>query len=104
MTAALHHNSTATAITTGTVRARAKQSVSLTETARQSLTMAYRGVLKLRHNPEQLFDVTIMPIIFTVMFTYIFGGAISGNVSSYLPVIVPGILVQTVVMLSLIHI
>ncbi|GAC49115.1 ABC transporter permease [Gordonia aichiensis] len=102
MTAALHHNSTATAITTGTVRARAKQSVSLTETARQSLTMAYRGVLKLRHNPEQLFDVTIMPIIFTVMFTYIFGGAISGNVSSYLPVIVPGILVQTVVMSSIV--
>ncbi|MGV9480538.1 ABC transporter permease [Gordonia aichiensis] len=102
MTAALHHNSTATAITTGTVRARAKQSVSLTETARQSLTMAYRGVLKLRHNPEQLFDVTIMPIIFTVMFTYIFGGAVSGNVSSYLPVIVPGILVQTVVMSSIV--
>ena len=102
MTAALHHNSTATAITTGTVRARAKQSVSLTETARQSLAMAYRGVLKLRHNPEQLFDVTIMPIIFTVMFTYIFGGAVSGNVSSYLPVIVPGILVQTVVMSSIV--
>ena len=102
MTTALPRAATPAAITTGAIRARAKQSVSLAETARQSLTMAYRGVLKLRHNPEQLFDVTIMPIIFTVMFTYIFGGAISGNVSSYLPVIIPGILVQTVVMSSIV--
>ena len=102
MTTTLPRAVTPNAITTGAIRARAKQSVSLTETARQSLTMAYRGVLKLRHNPEQLFDVTIMPIIFTVMFTYIFGGAISGNVSSYLPVIIPGILVQTVVMSSIV--
>ena len=102
MTTTLPRAVTANAITTGAIRARAKQSVSLAETARQSLTMAYRGVLKLRHNPEQLFDVTIMPIIFTVMFTYIFGGAISGNVSSYLPVIIPGILVQTVVMSSIV--
>ncbi|WLP91691.1 ABC transporter permease [Gordonia sp. NB41Y] len=94
--------STAAPITTREVRARAKTSVGLAETARQSLTMAYRGVLKIRHNPEQLFDVTIQPIIFTLMFTYIFGGAISGNVNAYLPVIIPGILVQTVVMTSIV--
>lgn len=64
--------------------------------------MAYRGVLKIRHNPEQLFDVTIQPIIFTLMFAYIFGGAISGNVHDYLPVIIPGILVQTVIMTSIV--
>ena len=64
--------------------------------------MAHRGLLKIKHNPEQLFDVTLQPIIFTLMFTYIFGGAISGNVSSYLPVIIPGILVQTVVMSSIV--
>lgn len=64
--------------------------------------MAYRGVLKIRHNPEQLFDVTIQPIVFTLMFTYIFGGAISGNVHAYLPVIIPGIMVQTVIMTSIV--
>ncbi|MBO0854638.1 MAG: ABC transporter permease [Nocardia sp.] len=64
--------------------------------------MAYRGVLKIKHNPEQLFDVTFQPIIFTLMFTYIFGGAISGNVHSYLPVIIPGILVQTVITTSIV--
>ncbi|MFZ7087382.1 ABC transporter permease [Curtobacterium sp. RRHDQ10] len=64
-------------------------------TVRQSLTMAYRGLIKVRRTPEQLFDVTLMPIIFTVMFTYIFGGAIAGGVTAYLPIIIPGILVQT---------
>jgi ABC-2 type transport system permease protein len=64
---------------------------------RNSLTMAYRGLLKIKRTPEQLFDVTLQPIIFTLMFTYIFGGAISGNVQNYLPIIIPGILVQTVI-------
>ena len=102
MTATLNQTVTPQPISTGQIRTRAKRSVSLLETVTQSFTMAYRGVLKLRHNPEQLFDVTVQPIIFTVMFTYIFGGAISGNVSSYLPVIIPGILVQTVIMSSIV--
>lgn len=67
------------------------------QTLRNSLTMAYRGLLKIRRTPEQLFDVTLQPILFTLMFTYIFGGAISGNVENYLPIIIPGILVQTVI-------
>ncbi|MET9199424.1 ABC transporter permease [Gordonia sp. NPDC003585] len=90
------------AITTRPARTETKISVSLTEAVRQSLSMAYRGVLKIRHNPEQLFDVTLQPIIFTLMFTYIFGGAISGNVHDYLPVIIPGILVQTVITTSIV--
>ena len=40
--------------------------------------------------------MTLQPIIFTLLFTYIFGGAIAGSVASYLPIIIPGILVQTV--------
>lgn len=63
----------------------------------QSLTMAYRSLLKVRRTPEQLFDVVVQPIIFTLMFTYIFGGAIAGSVGDYLPIIVPGILIQTLV-------
>ncbi|RLQ93678.1 ABC transporter permease [Falsibacillus albus] len=75
---------------------------SIRQTFRNSLTMAYRGLLKIRRTPEQLFDVTLQPIIFTLMFTYIFGGAISGNVQNYLPVIIPGILVQTVITTSIV--
>ncbi|OPA80964.1 GntR family transcriptional regulator [Paenibacillus selenitireducens] len=79
-----------------------KNYTSFGQSVRHSLTMAYRGLLKIRRTPEQLFDVTFQPIIFTLMFTYIFGGAISGDVVSYLPVIIPGILVQTVITTSIV--
>ncbi|SFE27427.1 ABC-2 type transport system permease protein [Paenibacillus algorifonticola] len=79
-----------------------KKHTSLGQSIRNSLTMAYRGLLKIRRTPEQLFDVTLQPIIFTLMFAYIFGGAISGNVVDYLPVIIPGILVQTVITTSIV--
>lgn len=79
-----------------------KNYTSFGQTVRNSFTMAYRGLLKLKRTPEQLFDVTFQPIIFTLMFTYIFGGAISGDVQSYLPVIIPGILVQTVITTSIV--
>ncbi|MBF8377882.1 ABC transporter permease [Alicyclobacillus mali] len=75
---------------------------SMATALRQSLTMAYRGLLKMRRTPEQLFDVTLQPIIFTLMFTYIFGGAISGNSQNYLPLVIPGILVQTVITASVV--
>jgi ABC-2 type transport system permease protein len=67
-----------------------------------SLTMGYRGLLKFRRTPEQLFDVVLQPILFTPMFTYIFGGAIAGGVKAYLPIIIPGILVQTIVTASVV--
>lgn len=76
--------------------------VSVQQTLSNILAMAWRGLVKVRRTPEQLFDVTLQPIIFTLMFTYIFGGAISGSVSDYLPVIIPGILVQTVITTSVV--
>jgi ABC-2 type transport system permease protein len=62
-----------------------------------ALTFAWRGLLKIKHVPEQLLDVTITPILFLVMFTYLFGGAVSGSTSAYLHYILPGVLVQSVV-------
>ncbi len=79
-----------------------RRNLSLGQTIQQSLTMAYRTLLKIRRTPEQLMDVTFQPIIFTLMFTYIFGGAIAGNVQHYLPIIIPGILVQTVITTSIV--
>jgi ABC-2 type transport system permease protein len=67
-----------------------------------SLTMAHRGLIRMKRTPEQLFDVTIQPILFTVMFAYLFGGAIAGNVANYLPLIIPGILIQTVITTSVV--
>ncbi len=75
---------------------------SLRQTVENTLTMAYRGLVKIRRTPEQLVDVTVQPIIFTLMFAYIFGGAIAGNVESYLPAQIPGILVQTVITTSVV--
>ena len=76
--------------------ARTRPRTSITETVSQTLIMAWRALKKMRRNPEQFFDVTLQPLLFTAMFAYIFGGAISGNVQSYLPLMIPGIVAQTV--------
>ena len=76
--------------------------VGVRQTLAHSSAMAWRGLLKIKRTPEQLFDVTFQPILLTVMFTYIFGGAIAGTPEDYLPFIVPGILVQTVIMTSVV--
>ncbi len=70
--------------------------VGLRATLSQTFTMAWRATMKMRRNFEQLFDVTIQPLLFTAMFAGIFGGAVSGSVSEYLPVIIPGLIGQTV--------
>lgn len=61
-----------------------------------SLTFAWRGMLKIKHVPEQLLDVTLTPVLFTLMFTYLFGGALAGSTREYLQFLLPGILVMTV--------
>ena len=65
------------------------------DTLQQTRAMAWRALLKMRRNPEQFFDVTLQPLLFTAMFTYIFGGAVAGSARNYLPIIIPGILAQT---------
>ncbi|KIO94197.1 ABC-type multidrug transport system permease component [Levilactobacillus brevis] len=60
-----------------------------------SLTMANRNLLKTLHNPDRFMDVIIQPVMFMLLFGYLFGGAIAGGVQAYLPTIVPGILIQT---------
>jgi ABC-2 type transport system permease protein len=70
--------------------------VSIPDTVSQTMTMAWRALLKMRRNFEQFFDVTLQPLLFTAMFAYIFGGAVSGDVDSYLPILIPGLIAQTV--------
>ncbi|MET8158796.1 ABC transporter permease [Sphaerisporangium sp. NPDC005289] len=76
--------------------AAARRRVSMRETLGQTMMMAWRALKKMRRNPEQFFDVALQPILFTAMFAFIFGGAIAGDVQSYLPLMIPGILAQTV--------
>jgi oleandomycin transport system permease protein len=68
-------------------------------TLRHSLVLARRGLINTVRTPEALIDVTLQPIIFLLMFTYIFGGAIAhGSQHSYLEFLLPGILGQTIAM------
>ncbi|MEU6407227.1 ABC transporter permease [Microbispora sp. NPDC046933] len=66
-----------------------------------SLTFGWRAMLKIKHVPEQLFDVTAFPIMMTLMFTYLFGGALAGSPTEYLQFLLPGIMVTSVVMITM---
>jgi ABC-2 type transport system permease protein len=66
-----------------------------------SVTFGWRAALKIKHVPMQLFDVTMFPIMFVLLFTYLFGGALAGSPREYLQVLLPGILVMTVTMITM---
>jgi hypothetical protein len=61
-----------------------------------ALVFGWRATLKFKHLPEQLFDLVMTPIMFTLLFTFVFGGALAGSPGVYLQFFLPGILVQTV--------
>lgn len=63
-------------------------------------TLAWRALLKIKHVPFQLFDVTITPIMFTLLFTFMFGGALAGSPKVYIQFLLPGILVQTILFIT----
>jgi ABC-2 type transport system permease protein len=65
-----------------------------------SLTFAWRALLKIKHVPEQLADVVGIPVLFTLMFTYLFGGALAGSTGKYLEFLLPGTLVMTLILVS----
>ncbi|GHA21891.1 transport permease protein [Streptomyces tauricus] len=66
-----------------------------------SLTFGWRAILKIKHVPEQLFDVTAFPIMMVLMYTYLFGGALAGSPEEYIQYLLPGILVMSVVMITM---
>lgn len=66
-----------------------------------SLTFGWRAMLKIKHVPEQLFDVTAFPIMMVLMYTYLFGGALAGSPGEYIQYLLPGILVMSVVMITM---
>lgn len=61
-----------------------------------AFAFGWRAILKFKHVPEQLFDLVMTPILFTLLFVFIFGGALAGSTGGYAQYLVPGILVQTV--------
>jgi ABC transporter DrrB family efflux protein len=64
------------------------------EGLRQSFSLSWRTLVQIKHNPMELIDFSIQPIMFLLLFTYVFGGAISGSTGDYLTFALPGIIVQ----------
>jgi oleandomycin transport system permease protein len=65
-----------------------------TQTLQNGLTLAWRNVTQLKHSPERLMDVTLMPIIFLLLFLYVFGGVVAGSTHAYLQQLLPGLVAQ----------
>jgi oleandomycin transport system permease protein len=64
------------------------------EGLRQTLSLAWRSLVQIKHNPAELIDFSIQPLMFLLLFTYVFGGAIGGSPHAYLMFALPGIIVQ----------
>jgi oleandomycin transport system permease protein len=75
--------------------------VSPLEGLRQSLTLAWRTVVQVRHNPWELSDFSIQPIMFVLLFTFVFGGAIEGDWRAYLEFVVPGMFVMNMLFVTM---
>lgn len=65
-----------------------------------SLTLGWRAMLKIKHVPFQLFDVTVFPLMMTLLFTFLFGGALAGSPEAYIQFLLPGILVQAIIFIT----
>jgi ABC transporter DrrB family efflux protein len=66
----------------------------------QTLTLAWRSLLQLRRNPWELMDFSIQPILFLLLFLYVFGGAVAGSTEAYLDFILPGVIVMNLVFVT----
>jgi oleandomycin transport system permease protein len=71
------------------------------EGIRQTLTLAWRTIVQVRHNPWELGDFSIQPIMFVLLFTYVFGGAIAGSTGEYLTFALPGIIVMNMLFVTM---
>jgi oleandomycin transport system permease protein len=75
--------------------------VTPTRATRHGLTLAWRSLLKLRHSPDQLLDVLLMPVTFVLVFVFLFGKAVAGDWHAYLQFVLPGIAVQALLFVTM---
>jgi oleandomycin transport system permease protein len=68
---------------------------------RNTMTLIWRNLVQIKHNPMELLDLSIQPIMFVLLFAYVFGPAMAGSVSAYLPILIPGIIVQNAMFATL---
>ncbi|MBO2453897.1 ABC transporter permease [Actinomadura barringtoniae] len=75
--------------------------VNLTTGLRNTLTLTWRNLVQIKHNPMELVDLSIQPIMFVLLFAFVFGPAMAGSVKDYLPILIPGIIVQNALFASM---
>jgi oleandomycin transport system permease protein len=68
---------------------------------RQTMTLAWRTLVQIRHNPFELLDFSLQPIMFVLLFTYVFGNAIAGSTGAYLTFALPGIIVMNMLFVTM---
>src|SRR3954464_13689215 len=61
---------------------------------RNTATLAWRTLVQIKHNPMELLDFSVQPLMFVLLFTYVFGGAIAGGTKEYLEFALAGIIIQ----------
>ncbi|WP_166352116.1 ABC transporter permease [Phytoactinopolyspora limicola] len=71
------------------------------EGTKQSLTLAWRSVIQIRHSPTDLADFSVQPIMFVLLFTFMFGGAIMGDWQTYLTFMLPGMIVMNMLFVTM---
>jgi oleandomycin transport system permease protein len=64
------------------------------QAVQQTCSLAWRTLVQVKHNPSELIDFSVQPIMFLLLFVYVFGGAIGGSAHGYLQYVLPGIIVQ----------
>lgn len=74
--------------------------VGLLQALRQTRALAWRSLVQIRRNPFELGDYSIQPVIFLLLFLYVFGGAIAGSTEDYLRFMLPGIIVMNMVFVT----
>ena len=95
MTMQLASSTTDEAVITTAIPTRAlPRRIGVRQTLANGLTLAWRNIMQLKHSPEKLMDVTLMPIVFLVLFLYVFGGVVAGSTHAYLEVLLPGLVGQ----------
>jgi len=65
------------------------------------LILTRRNLMGLRHDPEQMAAMVLMPIMFLVLFVFVFGGALAGSTQAYLQFALPGVMTQGIVWSSM---
>lgn len=88
-------------MTTATLAPGLSRRVSPADSVRTTMTLAWRSLVSVKHNPFELLDLSIQPVMFVLLFTYVFGGAIAGSTGEYLQFALPGIVVQNAIFATL---